>query len=158
MPTRTEPPLAITRRCLAAVLVAAFAATAMLAPSAAADETQNFRVIVHPKNPLSGASRDFLNDVFLKRTTRWADGEVIKPVDLRPDATVRRHFSEQVLKRSVAAVRSYWQQRIFSGRGVPPPELDTDAAVIQYVANNPQAIGYVSPASALGATKELAVR
>ena len=46
----------------------------------------------------------------------------IRPVDLRPNAATRRLFSERMLRRSVAAVRSYWQQRIFSGRGVPPPE------------------------------------
>jgi len=63
-----------------------------------------------------------------------ADGETALPVDLRSDSSVRRKFSESVLKRSVAAIRSYWQQRIFSGREVPPPELDSDAAVLRYVA------------------------
>ena len=49
-----------------------------------------------------------------------------------------------MLKRSVAAVRSYWQQRIFSGRDVPPPEVDTENQVIKYVAGDPGALGYVS--------------
>ena len=42
------------------------------------------------------------------------------------------------------AVRSYWQQRIFSGRDVPPPEADSDLAVLRYVKENAGAIGYVS--------------
>src|SRR5437870_3906017 len=73
-------------------------------------------VIVHPENPAGTVSRKFLADAFLKKTTRWDHGEVIRPVDLGPDSPVRRRFSEDVLKRSVAAVRNYWQQVIFAGR------------------------------------------
>jgi len=103
-----------------------------------------FRVITHPDNASVTVSREFLSDAFLKKTTRWQDGEVIRAVDLRLDAPVRRQFSEGVLHRSVSAVRSYWQQRVFSGRGVPPPELDSDEAVIRYVRSHRGGIGYVS--------------
>jgi hypothetical protein len=71
---------------------------------------------------------------------------------------VRKRFSEAVLKRSVGAVRSYWQQRIFSGRDVPPPEVDSDEAVMAYVARYPGAIGYVSGTTKLVGVKELALR
>ena len=86
----------------------------------------------------------FVADAFLKKKTRWPDGEVIHPVDQRRDSAVRRAFSRDVLKRSVDAVRSYWQQRIFSGRDVPPPEVDSDVAVLRFVRDNPGAIGYVA--------------
>jgi hypothetical protein len=44
----------------------------------------------------------------------------------------------------VTAIRSYWQQRIFSGRDVPPPELDLDEAVVSYVLAHRRGVGYVS--------------
>ncbi|MEK7358198.1 MAG: phosphate ABC transporter substrate-binding protein, partial [Bdellovibrionota bacterium] len=50
-----------------------------------------------------------------------------------------------ILDRSVPAMRNYWQQLIFSGRGVPPPELESDRAVVDYVSRHADAIGYVSP-------------
>jgi len=103
-----------------------------------------FEVIVNATNPQTSAPRAFLVDAFLKKVTRWADGELIRPVDLKSGADARRAFSAQVLDRPVTAVRSYWQERIFSGRDVPPPELDTDAAVVQFVAKYPGAVGYVS--------------
>jgi hypothetical protein len=71
---------------------------------------------------------------------------------------VRRRFCEEVLSRSVAAVKSYWQQLIFSGRAVPPPELDTDEEVVRYVAKYSGAIGYVSGASELSGVKVVAVK
>ena len=132
-------------------------ATALLlagAPSAAAPP---FRLIVHPANPQASAPRDLVAELFLKKITRWEDGEAARPVDQRADSAVRRAFSESVLKRSVLAVKTYWQQRIFSGRGVPPPELDSDALVVEYVLKHRGAVGYVSGTCELGGAKVLAV-
>ena len=120
--------------------------------------TADFRVIAHPQTSVSSVSRQFVTDAFLKNTTRWSDGETIRPVDQRPSALVRQRFSEKVLKRSVAAVRSYWQQRIFSGRGIPPPELESDDAVIAYVLKHPGAVGYVSGSADPGEAKVIAVK
>jgi ABC-type phosphate transport system substrate-binding protein len=117
--------------------------------AAVADAKPEFRVIVHPKNRIQSASKKFLTDAFLKKTTRWEDGEAIKPVDREPKSAVRKSFTKSVLERSVAAVRNYWQQRIFSGRGVPPPELDSDEEVVAYVLKHRGAVGYVSGSAEL---------
>ena len=58
----------------------------------------------------------------------------------------------------MAAISSYWAQRIFSGRDVPPPELDSDEAVIEYVLKNRGAVGYVSPSAKLERAKVLPIR
>lgn len=119
--------------------------------------TPAFRVIVHPSNQRSSASRELVVELFLKKITRWGDGEAARPVDQRADSAVRRAFSETVLKRSVQVVKTYWQQRIFSGRGVPPPELDSDALVVEYVLKHRGAVSYVSGTCELGGAKVLAV-
>lgn len=121
-------------------------------------EAQGFLLIVHPQNHTPHATKEWVAQAFLKRVTRWDDGQTIKPVDLPPDATVRNLFSGAVLKRSVSAMRSYWQQRIFSGRELPPPELASDEAVVQYVLGTPGAIGYVAPTTQLHKVRVLAVR
>jgi ABC-type phosphate transport system substrate-binding protein len=117
-----------------------------------------FQVIVNPANPAGSIDRKFLADAFLKKITRWPHEEAIRPVDLAPDSPVRRRFSDDVLKRSVAAIKSYWQQLVFSGRDVPPPELDTDEQVVKYVLRYPGAVGYVSGAANLENAKVLTVR
>ena len=134
-------------------------ATVLLTRSRAyADKPPDFAVVVHPKNPISSASKGFLTDAFLKKRTEWDDGERIRPVDQEPRAPVRKRFSKAVLKRSVAAVRHYWQQRIFSGRGVPPPELDSDEHVVRYVLEHRGAIGYVSADAPLHGARAIKVR
>ena len=107
----------------------------------------SYHVIVYTQNPLDTLDRKFLADVFFKKITHWPEDGVIQPIDLKPDAPARSKFSEDVLNRSVMGVKNYWQQLIFSGTNVPPPELKSDDEVIQYVLKNPSSIGYVSSGS-----------
>lgn len=125
---------------------------------AAAPRAPEYVVIVNAANPASSAERKFLSDAFLKKTTRWRGGEMIRPVDQSADSAVRRYFSEEVLERSVTAVRSYWQQVIFSGRDVPPPELSSDGTVLEYVKNHAGAVGYISGGASTAGAKILPVR
>jgi len=119
-------------------------------PASSAEPTRPpYILIVHPGSRPAALDRKFLSEVFLRRTTRWPDDTPILPVDLAPDARARARFSQDVLARSVASVRSYWQQRIFSGQGLPPPELGDDDAVVSYVLSHPGAIGYVSSGTPL---------
>lgn len=120
--------------------------------------TPVYQIIVHPRNQTPAVDRKFLEDAFLKRIASWPDGEVIRPVDLVPNSPVRRKFTEDVLKRSVEAVKGYWRQRIFSGRDLPPPELDTDEEIVTYVLKYDGAVGYVSGGASLNGSRVLPVR
>ncbi len=102
-----------------------------------------FKVIAHPDNPVTSVSRGFLRDAFLKKSTEWGGGEAILPVDLSWRFAERRAFTEQVVQKTPTQVKNYWNQQIFSGKGVPPPEADSPRAVIAYVLANPGAVGYI---------------
>lgn len=140
--------------------IAALWASLWTRPAAWAESSRSatFVIIVHPDNPLSSTTREYLSDVFLKRMARWPDGDAILPADLQSDSSIRHAFSEDVLQRSVVAVRRYWQQRIFSGRELPPPEFESDQAIVQYVESTPGGIGYVSAATKLSNAKVIQVR
>jgi ABC-type phosphate transport system substrate-binding protein len=99
-----------------------------------------FFVIVHRSNPVVSMSRAELSVIYMKRKSSW------QPVDQQPAARVRERFSRAIHGKSVAYVTRYWQRLIFSGRGIPPRQLPSDAAVIEFVKNNPNAIGYVAAA------------
>lgn len=143
-------------RALALYLVAALSA-GVVAPSRAAAPPA-YRIIVHPSNPATSVERRFLAEAFLKKATRWGHDQAIRPVDLGPDSPARSRFSQEVLDRPVAAVKSYWQQQIFAGRDVPPPELDTDEDVLKYVLRYPGAIGYVSGGANVDGAKVVTVK
>jgi ABC-type phosphate transport system substrate-binding protein len=141
-----------------ALVAASLVCVGRFSSSTARAGEAEFRVIVDPESSLTSAPRELIAEAFLKTSTRWPDGETIRPVDQRSESHARKAFSDSILKRSVAAVRSYWQQRIFSGRGVPPPELDSDDAVVRYVSEHRGAVGYVSAAARTGETKVVTVK
>jgi|SRR5579862_2291398 ABC-type phosphate transport system substrate-binding protein len=139
------------------LLIATTLAVVFGGRAATATESTGYKIIVNPANPAGSLDRKFLEDAFLKKATTWSDGSVIRPVDLPASSPVRRRFSEDVLERSVDAVRGYWQQRIFAGRDLPPPELENDAEVIKYVLKYDGAVGYVSEGATSSPCKVVAV-
>jgi ABC-type phosphate transport system substrate-binding protein len=131
------------------------------APGTASPQSRpnaGYVIIVNPRNPETEIDRAFLEGAFLKKITRWPNDEVIRPAELVERAPTRRRFSQDVLERSVEAVKGYWQQRIFSGRDVPPPEFGTDREIIDYVLKYDGAIGCVSPEANLDTVKILTIK
>jgi hypothetical protein len=55
-------------------------------------------------------------------------------------------------------VKSYWQQMVFSGRSVPPPEMDSEDQVVAFVLKNRGAVGYVSATTNVLGAKILPLR
>jgi len=148
-------------RTQAVTVVATLLALLALSGGVSAEQTRPappaFRVIVNSKNTLPSVERTFLQDAFLKKGTRWPNDTVIRPVDQIPSSSVRSKFSNDVVGRSVAAVKAYWQQRIFAGRDVPPIEVENDARVVEYVRRYEGAVGYVSGTASFDGTREIAV-
>ncbi len=139
----------------ASIWTLALLVIALLAGTVTAEE---YRVIVNAKNPATSIDKRFLADAFLKKRTRWSNDVVIKPVDQTAKSAARQRFTGSILDRTIAAVRRYWAQVVFSGRGVAPPEVASDADVVKYVANNPGAIGYVSAGADVRGVKVLEVK
>ena len=115
----------------------------LLAAPAARRDLPPFVLIVNHANPDSVLTRRTAEDLFLKRTHKWRDGAEVMPVDLPPESPIRDAFCRSILNRPVTAVLGYWRSQIFSGRGVPPPELANSRLVMSTVAANPGGIGYV---------------
>jgi ABC-type phosphate transport system substrate-binding protein len=127
-------------RLLAIVL----ALSSVPAFAARAAEPDGFRIVVHSSNKAAqGLTRGQLSQLFLKKTTRWANGKRVLPVE-PADLAVRERFARRIHAKSAVAVKSFWNQQIFSGREVPPLEKATDDDLVAYVKANPDAIGYVS--------------
>jgi len=118
---------------------------------AAAQHDVGFRVIVNAGNSTSTIGREQLSQIFLKRVDKWPNGAPADPIDLTPAAAPRVAFTSAIHRKAVGAVRAFWQQQIFSGRDVPPPEKDSDRDVVAYIKEHVGAVGYVSADAELGA-------
>lgn len=111
---------------------------------AASAQAANFKIVVNSSIHIETMPKKAISDLFLKRTTKWENGTNVVPVDQTEAAAVRDEFSKNVLGKPTAAVKSYWNQQIFSGREVPPVEKQSDAEVLKFVRATAGAVGYVS--------------
>jgi ABC-type phosphate transport system substrate-binding protein len=111
--------------------------------------TPSYKVLVNVANPVNTLSRNEVSRIFLKKVTMWQNATPVALVEQRTTSPVREAFTNDVHGRQVASVTTYWQQMIFSGRAVPPPEKASDAEVVAFVAENSAAIGYVSAGATL---------
>jgi len=129
----------------------------LLVGSATPARAQGYKVIVNASNPTTKLSRQEVAALFLKKTDRWSSGAAAQPIDLAEGVATRDVFSKQVLGKSLATVRAYWNQMVFSGRSVPPPFKPNDADIVAYVRSTPGAIGYVSAGAEVKDVKVLVV-
>ena len=128
---------------------AALAATVVCLALARGAAAQEYSVIINQAVPATGIAAGELGRIFEKRAIRWPNGLAVDPVDQAADSPVRERFSRDILGKTVAQAKAYWQAQVFSGRGVPPVELASDDLVVQYVATHAGAVGYVAAGTRL---------
>jgi len=118
---------------------------------------EGYKLIVNSDNDIESLSTKEVSKIFLKKTDKWSDGSKIVPVDQVSENVVRKNFTKNIHKKNVAAIKAYWQKKIFSGRGVPPSEKKSSRDVVSFVKQNPGAIGYVSAGTSTSGVKVINV-
>jgi ABC-type phosphate transport system substrate-binding protein len=136
----------VRRRDVVALVGAAMAAVAVWDSSAGAQPTGAVRVIVHRNNASASADRQVLRSIFQTKTTRWASGERVKPLNLPRNHPARGDFDRAVLGLTPEESERYWIDRKIRGGAPPPLTLADEATVRRVVAQTPGAIGYVTSA------------
>ncbi len=112
-------------------------------------------VVANSSVSADSISKTELKDVFLGASTS-VHGSRVKPVLLKEGPTHTDFVTNYVGKAPVAFIMA-WRGLVLSGQATMPKTLDTDAAVVDYVARTPGAIGYVSKSSSHDAVKVLTV-
>jgi ABC-type phosphate transport system substrate-binding protein len=136
------------------LLMFLFVATALFFSS----RTQAQAVIIaNPSVKASDVSKSDLRDVFTGASSSLKDGSRVTPVLLKQGA-VHDEFLSAYVGKNDAAFRASWRSLVFSGQATMPKSLDSEAAVVEYIAHNPGAIGYISKATAHEGVKVLVVR
>jgi ABC-type phosphate transport system substrate-binding protein len=114
-------------------------------------------VIANPSVKATEISKNDLRDVFTGNATSLPDGSRVVPILLKA-GTTHVEFLQVYIGKSDTAYRAGWRSLVFSGQASMPKSLDTDAAVVEFVAHNPGAIGYIGKASPHEGVKVLAVK
>ncbi len=135
-------------------LITALFIVAVALPNAYAAD---FALIVNQSNPENSISRGDAKSIFLGKKSTWPNGVAIKPV-LQKKAAIHKGFTKAITGKSSKQYANFWRKATFTGTGVSPKSLSSDAEVVTFVAANAGAIGYVSPAAAGDSVKTLQVQ
>jgi len=111
----------------------------LLAGSALA---QSIRVIANSSVQATSISASDLKSVYLEEKSSLAGSGHVEPV-LAKGGPAHEAFLKHVLGRSDSDLQMYYRSLVFTGRGSLPKTLDSDEAVVAYVARTRGAIGYV---------------
>lgn len=99
-------------------------------------------VIANPSVKTNELSKSDLRDIFSGSSSSLKDGSHVIPVLLKEGAAEDEFLSAYVGK-SDAAFRASWRSLVFSGQAAMPKSLDSEEAMVEYVAHNVGAIGYI---------------
>jgi len=102
-----------------------------------------YQIIVNHSRPEQKVTKNMLRNIFLGKQAKWENGQRISPAIVNIDEP-KKVFIKEILGKTPAAYKNYWNKQLFTGQGVPPAAFDSDEALIQYIHDNPGAIGVIS--------------
>jgi ABC-type phosphate transport system substrate-binding protein len=114
-------------------------------------------VIANPSVKSADVSKGDLRDVFTGTSTTLKDGSHVVPVLLK-GGEANDAFLSAFIGKGDAAFRAGWRSLVFSGQATMPKTVDSEAAMAEYVAKTPGAIGYVGKSAAHEGVKVLAIK
>jgi len=147
---RRKPPTA--RPLLTAAVVLLLAAPPLVRAQALAELV----IVANPEVSADHLQQAELERIYLGKISRWHDGSTVVPAMLKA-GPAHEEFVEDYVARPLHRFVTYWRQMVFTGKGVPPRSFDDEAALLDFVAATPGAVGYVRPGADTGAVKVLKV-
>ncbi len=99
-------------------------------------------VIVNLANT-DNITMDDVQKTYLAKTKTFPGGKRAEAFDQAEGSPTRVEFVEKVVKKDEAQMKAYWSRLIFTGKGIPPKVMGSDADVIDAVSKNPNAIGFI---------------
>jgi len=111
---------------------------------AQASDSDTIVVIVGEKSPINSISDRQVRRLFLGKSIKLPNGSRAALATYDPVATV---FNDQALKRTDAQVNAAWSRLKFSGRSLEPKIFNDPKQLVNYIAKQPNAIGYIAKAN-----------
>lgn len=114
------------------------AACTMVGPTRA-----DYYLVVQASNTQTSMTQKEAVDLFMSRRHVFRNGDAALVFDLARGHSEREGFYKSLTGLSLAQVNSYWSRLMFSGESRPPQELADEAAMLDMVKRNPNALAWV---------------
>lgn len=101
-------------------------------------------VVVTAASVLQTLTRAQALGYFTGRQRALPTGDPAQPLDLPVNHPLRERFYRLLTGLGPAQMNSYWARLSFSGQMQPPQVVETEAAMLRVLRDNPRAIGYLA--------------
>jgi ABC-type phosphate transport system substrate-binding protein len=114
-------------------------------------------VIANPDVKADSVSKADLREVYTGESTSMKEAGHVVPALLKEGPTHAKFVTDYVGESPTALILC-WRGLVLSGHAVMPKTFDSEAAMVEYVAKTPGAIGYIGQGTAHEGVKVLSVR
>ncbi|QTQ36005.1 Uncharacterized protein ToN1_18510 [Aromatoleum petrolei] len=111
-------------------------------------------IVADAHSPLPALTREQAEQFYLGHGHTLPDGSVVTLADL-PPGSIRDQFYQQLTRKNPSQIRAHWSRMVFTGRALPPQQAESMAQLRQWLASQPNLIGYMPAADADGRVKVL---
>lgn len=105
-------------------------------------------VVVNGKSGVEKLTREEITNIFLGRYRQLPSGIAALPIDHPADDAVKARFYALLVNKDLAVINAYWARLIFSGKTSPPRQAASGVEVMDWLAKQRGAIGYIERAQA----------
>lgn len=100
-------------------------------------------VVVNSASGLTELTQQQVIDIYMGRIQAVTNGGRVVPYDQPLDSEIRAAFYQHLTGKSVASVNAYWARLLFTGRAAPPKQVSDNMSIMNILAENLNAIGYI---------------
>lgn len=84
-----------------------------------------------------------LRDIFLGNRIFWRNGSRIYSAHVPKETKTMKRFLKKVLSMSPSQYNKYWRRKLFSGKGHPPMEIESEKLAYEYIMKTNGSLGIV---------------
>jgi hypothetical protein len=117
-------------------------------------DAEPLAIVVATDRAVESIDAEALALIYMRKKSRWRDGDRIQPVNLPADDPLRKRFSEAILKLRPAALEDYWNEQYFHGI-LPPHVVQSELAMARFISSTTSPFGdsYTQYPAAISAMK-----
>jgi ABC-type phosphate transport system substrate-binding protein len=134
-----------------------FLAGALMMVVPALVSAADFVIVANKNVSANSLSKAELQAIFLGEKTRWDDGKPIKIVVL-DEGAAHKAFLLAVVGKTPSQFDNYWKKLVFTGKAAAPKAFDEAGKLIDFVAGQAGAVGYVAAGQPIGSVKTISIK
>ena len=100
-------------------------------------------VVVSAKSEIASVDSKTLKKLYLGKTKKIG-GVAVNAINLLDTHPLKIEFDEKALKKNPGKMTAYWSNMIFTGKGAPLDQVETEEEMLNALRKDKLSIGYMS--------------